>query len=149
MKTKFLATLLVIAAAFTACKKDNDQNPGEGAPLPKGQYRLIEMHEFNAQGKDSAKVEFPLSGLSLTFDQATRTANLSGKPETVQVTGSYTVRGSNTLKDAKISTSKIAPGENDMKVVQFLELGQQFEAKAGTVIINTKDKGYLVFSMQK
>lgn len=149
MKIKFLATLVVIAAAFTACKKDNDQNPGDGTPLPKGQYRLIEMHEFNAQGKDSAKVEFPVSGLSLTFDQATRTANLSGKPETIQLTGSYTVRGNNTLKDAKISTSKIAPGENDMKVVQFLELGQQFETKGGTVIINTKDKGYLVFSMQK
>jgi hypothetical protein len=149
MKTKFLATLVVIAAAFTACKKDNDQNPGDGAPLPKGQYRLIEMHEFNAQGKDSATVEFPLSALSLTFDPATRSANVSGKPETVLLTGSYKVRGKDSLKEAKISTSKIAPGENDMKVVQFLELGQQFETKGGTVIINTKDKGYLVFSMQK
>jgi hypothetical protein len=149
MKIKFLATLVVIAAAFTACKKDNDQNPGDGATLPKGQYRLIEMHEFNAQGKDSATVEFPVSALSLTFDQAKRTANLSGKPESIQLTGSYQVRGQGTLKDAKISTSRITPTENDMKVVQFLELGQQFETKGGTVIINTKDKGYLVFSMQK
>ncbi|MNR17070.1 hypothetical protein D3C85_1337120 [compost metagenome] len=107
------------------------------------------MHEFNAQGKDSSTVEFPVSALSLTFDQATKTANVSGKPENIQLTGTYTVKGKDSLKDAKISTSKIAPGQHDMKVVEFLELGQQFEAKAGTVTINTKDKGYLVFSMQK
>lgn len=148
MKIKFLATLVVIAAAFTACKKDNDQNPEETA-LPTGQYRLIEMHEFDAQGKDSSTVKFPVSALSLTFDQAAKTANLSGKPENIQLTGTYTVTGQNGLKDAKISTSKIAPGEHDMKVVQFLELGQQFETKGGTVVINTKDQGYLVFSMQK
>ncbi|RQO74849.1 hypothetical protein DBR43_05570 [Pedobacter sp. KBW06] len=149
MKTQFLATLVVIAAAFTACKKDNDQNPGDGAALPKGQYRLIEMHQLNAQGKDSATVEFPVSGLSLTFDQAKQTANVSGKPENIQLSGSYTVSDKDGLKDVKISTSKIAPGENDMKVVQFLELGQQFENKGRNVIIHTKDKGYLVFSMQK
>lgn len=147
MKIKFLATLVVIAAAFTACKKDN-QNPEETV-LPTGKYRLVEMHEFNAQGKDSSTVEFPVSALSLTFDQATKTANVSGKPENIHLTGAYTVKGKDGLKDAKISTSKIAPAEHDMKVVQFLELGQQFEAKGGTVRINTKDKGYLVFSMQK
>lgn len=148
MKNKFLAVLLVIAAAFTACKKDKVQEPQENV-LPAGKYRLIEMQQTDAAGKDSVTVKYPVSSLSLTFDQEKQTANVTGKPELLQMTGSYNVKADGSLTDAKVSTSRSVPGENDMNVADHLTAGEKFEVKGGTIIIHAKNKGYLVFSMQK
>ncbi|MBB2149044.1 hypothetical protein [Pedobacter gandavensis] len=54
MKNKFLAVLLLTATAFTACKKDNAQEP-EANVLPTGKYRLIELIQSDATGKDSVR----------------------------------------------------------------------------------------------
>ena len=148
MKNKFLAVLLVIAATFTACKKDKIQEP-EAKVLPAGKYRLVEMVQTDAAGKDSLSVKYPISSLSLSFDQEKQTANVAGKPELLQMTGSYNVTADAGLRDAKVSTSRSVPGENDLHVADFLALGEKYEVKGGTVIIHTKNKGYLIFSMQK
>ncbi|MCX2451609.1 hypothetical protein OQX61_10075 [Pedobacter sp. PLR] len=148
MNNKFLAVLLVIATAFIACKKDKVQEPEENV-LPTGKYRLIEMMQSNAEGKDSVSVKYPLSSLSLTFDQDKKTANVSGKPEFLQMTGSYKVSADGRLTDGKVSTSKGVPGENDLNVADFLAIGEKYELKGGSVVVHTRNKGYLVFSMQK
>lgn len=148
MKNKFLAVLLVIAAAFTACKKDKVQAPEEKT-LPSGKYRLIEMVQSDVAGKDSVSTKYPVSSLSLTFDQDKKTANVSGKPEILQITGSYNVKSDEVLADAKVSTSRNVPGENDLNVADLLSAGEKYELKGGSVIIHAKNKGFLVFSMQK
>ncbi|KIO77741.1 hypothetical protein TH53_07355 [Pedobacter lusitanus] len=150
MKTNFLVALLAVASTFAACKKDNNNGPQpEDTKLPSGQYRLIESVQYDQSGKDSASVKFPVSNLSLTFDQDKKTAAVTGKPEGVQVTGTYNVNPANALTDAVIKTTKIAASPNDLLVVGLLEKGETFEAKGGTVTLMAKDKGRLVFSMQK
>jgi hypothetical protein len=150
MKTKFLVALLAVATTFAACKKDNNDSPKpEDTKLPAGTYRLIESVQYDKAGKDSTSVKFPLSNLSLTFDQEKQTASVSGQPEVIQVSGTYNVKTNSALADAAIKTSKIAATENDLIVVGLLENGDKYEAKGATVTVNAKDKGRLVFSMQK
>lgn len=148
MKNKFLAALLVIAAAFTACKKDKAQEPEEKL-LPGGKYRLIEMVHSDVSGKDSLSVKFPVSSFSLTFNQEEKTADVSGKPELLQMNGTYSVKPDGILTDAKVTTSRGVPGENDLTVADFLSAGEKYEVKGGTIIVHAKQKGHLVFSTQK
>lgn len=148
MKNKFLAVLLVIATAFIACKKDKEQAPEENV-LPTGKYRLIEMMQSDVAGKDSVSVKYPISTLSLTFDQDKKTANVEGRPELLHMAGSYNVKADGSLTDAKVSTSRSVPGENDLNVADLLTIGEKYEVKGGTIIVHAKNKGYLVFSMQK
>ncbi|SEB10680.1 hypothetical protein [Pedobacter hartonius] len=148
MKIKFLVAFLAVATAFTACKKDNDDTT-PGKKLPTGQYRLIESVQYDSAGKDSATVKFPLSSLSLSFDQNKKAANIVGKPESLNIVGSYNVKANSALTDKLISTSKIIGTVNDGLVVTLLQNGTAYEATSGTVTIKAKDKGYLVFSMQK
>jgi len=148
MKIKFLVVLLAVASSFVACKKDNN-TPVDDTKLPTGQYRLIESVQADVTGKDSASVKFPVSNLSLTFDQDKKIANLSGQPETIQISGTYKVNANSILSDATIKTSKIAASDNDLIVLSLLEKGDSFEAKGQTVVVNAKGKGRLVFSMQK
>lgn len=148
MKNKFLAVLLLTATAFTACKKDKVQEPEENV-LPTGKYRLIELMQSDAAGKDSVSVKYPISSLSLTFDQDKKTANVAGRPELLQMTGSFNVKADGILTDAKVSTSRSVPGESDLTVADFLAIGERYELKGGAVIVHAKNKGYLVFSTQK
>lgn len=148
MRNKFLAALLVIATAFTACKKDKVQEPEEKV-LPEGKYRLIEMVQSDITGKDSVAVKYPVSSLSLTFNQEKKTADVSGKPELLQMNGTFNVNPDGSLSDAKVSTSRSVPGENDLTVADLLTAGEKYEVKGGTVIVHAKQKGHLVFSMQK
>lgn len=148
MKIKFLVVLLAVASSFVACKKDKNA-PVDDVKLPTGQYRLIESVQSDVTGKDSASVKFPVSNLSLTFDQNKKIANLTGKPESIHINGSYGVNANNALNNALITSTKVAATDNDKVVYSLLEKGDTFETKGGAVIIKAKGKGYLVFSMQK
>ncbi|WP_316753464.1 hypothetical protein [Pedobacter gandavensis] len=148
MNNKFLAVLLVIATAFIACKKDKVQEE-ENTVLPTGKYRLIEMMQSDVEGKDSVSIKYPLSSLSLVFDQKEKTAQVYGIPETLPMRASYKVGANGGLAEAKVSTAKSVPGENDLTVADLLASGNKYESKGGSVVVHTKNRGYLVFSMQK
>lgn len=148
MRIKFLVAVLTVATAFTACKKDNnDTTPS--TQLPAGQYRLIETVQYNAAGQDSATVKFPLSALSLSFDQGKQVANVLGKPDSIHIVGSYTVNANSILTDKRISSTKIKGTANDNVVLNLLQNGTSYETKSGTVTLKARGRGYLVFSMQK
>lgn len=150
MRITFFVTMLALGTAFTACKKDNNNNDGQQpGKLPAGQYRLVEMHRADSTGLDSTGVRFLNSTLNLSFDAAGRSAKLAGKADAVNINGAYKVEATNLLKNAKIATSKITGTENDLAAINILESGQKFEEKGIKVIIHSKDKGYLVFSMEK
>lgn len=147
MRVIFFGAVLAIGTFVTACKKD--KNGSAPAQLPGGQYRLIEMHQADSTGIDSAGVAFNGSSLSLTFDEASRSAKLAGKAEAVNINGGYKVDGDVHLTDAKIASTKVVATANDLAVIQILNAGQSFVHRGLKVILQTKDKGYLVFSMQK
>lgn len=147
MRVIFFGAVLAIGTVFTACKKDKDM-PAQ-AQLPAGQYRLIEMHQADSTGIDSTGVVFNGSSLSLSFDEASRSAKLAGKAEAMTIRGAYQVAGDTVLTDAKIASTKVAGTVNDLAVVEILNAGQSFARKGLKVIVYSKDKGYLVFSTQK
>ncbi|MBB5638123.1 hypothetical protein HDE68_004049 [Pedobacter cryoconitis] len=151
MKIKFLVLLLAGATSLAACKKDKDApapNPGD-TQLPIGTYKLVQSINYDSTGKADT-LKFPLSDLSLSFDQAKQTANIAGKPESIQITGGYNVKANNVLTDAVFTTPGIAPPTaNDAVVLNLLKTGDSYEAKGATVTIKAKDKGFLVFSAQK
>ena len=150
MKIILFATLLSVATIFSACKKDKNTTPPiEQNELPKGQYRLTEMHQADSTGIDSAGVKFPKSTMILSFDNAAKTANLTGKAESMTINGGYKVGGSNALTDPVFTSDRTVATENDLAVLDMLENGESFKNEGDDVVIETEDKGYLTFSMQK
>lgn len=147
MRVILFGAILALGTIFTACKKD--KNTPEQANLPNGQYRLVEMHQADSTGLDSVGIKFVNSSLSLSFDDASKSAKLAGKAEAVTIKGAYKVAGANSLTEAKIAATKVAATENDLAVMDILIAGQSFEHKGIKVVVQTKDKGYLVFSVQK
>lgn len=148
MKVIFFSAIIALTTVFTACKKNKDM-PSEQAKLPNGQYRLIEMHRADSTGLDSAGVKFTNSSLRLTFNEAGRSASLAGKADSLNITGTYKIAGDIGLTDAKIGSTKNVATENDIAVIEILAASQSFVHKGITVVLHTKDKGDLVFSMQK